>query len=316
MRAIIIWVLKKKCTIEHLEKISLFSISFYVDCNSGPIDKLKRKLLDNAFNTTEPQKKMPAKVNQQNTVDDLGNDDPNKLINYNDAYKYWKSVPATVGGVLGGFGEETVVPTKDIVGSATFLRKLSSRMRPNKSQGEVKYGIELGAGIGRVTKKLLYKYCDKVDLLEYNEDFVKQMEVVLKDLKQEGKIGDIYTTGMQDFFTKNGNAGVYEEGRKYWLVWCQWCLNYLPDNELIEFLRKFGESLSENGTIIVKENIVSNINDEDVFDEIDSSVTRTDSKFKYIFRKSGLKLIAQDFQKGLPEELYPVKMYALKRDLN
>ena len=43
-------------------------------------------------------------------------------INYNDAIDYWTGVPASVDGVLGGFGEQTAVSKADIVGSSTFCK--------------------------------------------------------------------------------------------------------------------------------------------------------------------------------------------------
>lgn len=230
---------------------------------------------------------------------------PSSKIVYEDGLEYWRLVPATLDGVLGGFGESTPVPKKDISGLVAFLKKLSSRMRPAKD--EVKYGIEMGAGIGRVTKNLLGKYCDKVDLVEYNEKAVAQMDVELADLIKEGKIGNIYNCGMQYFKDK------VPEDQQYWLVWCQWCLGYLTDELLVEFLQFLASRLSPNGTIIVKENVCVNLYNEDLFDDLDSSVTRTDASFKLIFSQSGLKLIAQETQKGLPKELFPVKMYALKR---
>ncbi|CCH61878.1 hypothetical protein TBLA_0F03410 [Henningerozyma blattae CBS 6284] len=221
-------------------------------------------------------------------------------INYDDAIDYWTSIPATVDGVLGGYGEETVVPAMDVVGSNHFLRKLKSRMIPvDKSQ---MYAIDMGAGIGRVTKNLLVKHSNRVDLLEPVIPFVDQMKVELKPLMEEGKIGTIYDVGMQDWTPP--------ADYKYWLIWCQWCVGHLPDENLIEFFKKCISTLQPNGTIIVKEN--NTPSDTDDFDPQDSSVTRSDHKFREIFDKAGLKLIATERQKGLPKELYPVRMYALK----
>ncbi|GMM54790.1 N-terminal protein methyltransferase [Maudiozyma humilis] len=228
------------------------------------------------------------------------NDRPDSHINYDDAIDYWTSTPATVNGVLGGYGEQTVVPTMDVLGSQHFLRKLKSRMVPATPEHK-KYGADIGAGIGRVTKNMLSKQCDIVDLVEPVVPFCVQAEEELAELKAQGKVGEIYQVGMQDW--------VPEEG-KYWLIWCQWCVGHLPDDQLVEFFKRCVRGLQPNGTIIVKEN--NTPTDQDDFDDTDSSVTRCDSKFKVLFEKSGLKLIATDRQKGLPKELYPVRMYALK----
>lgn len=67
-------------------------------------------------------------------------------INYKDAISYWSSVPATVTGVLGGFGETTPVPKVDVSGSMGFLRRLGLSVQAG--EGQVKYGLDIGAGYG------------------------------------------------------------------------------------------------------------------------------------------------------------------------
>lgn len=219
-------------------------------------------------------------------------------INYDDAINYWNNVPATINGVLGGYGLETSVPKMDIHGSLNFIKKLKSRMVVDEPN--IKYSCDIGAGIGRVTKDFLSKISDKIDLVEPIKQFVDQAHIDLDELKKQGKIGNIYLSGMQNWVP---------DSNKYWLIWCQWCLGHLPDNELIQFLERCKNGLQINGTIIIKEN---NTMGSDDFDEQDSSVTRTDEKFRSIFERAGLKLIATEKQKGLPKELYPVRMYALK----
>ncbi|CCH46604.1 hypothetical protein BN7_6198 [Wickerhamomyces ciferrii] len=223
---------------------------------------------------------------------------PDALIDYEQAIDYWTSIPATVDGVLGGYGESTSVPKADVVGSLTFLRKLKTRMIPE--EGQRKIGVDIGAGIGRVTRDMLHKVCDVVDLVEPVEPFVKQMEFELQELKSQGKIGEIYPIGMQDWIPEKG---------KYWVIWCQWCVGHLPDEEFIKFLIRCKEGLQKNGTIIIKEN---NAPLDDVYDDEDSSITRSNVNFQKVFKKVGLKLISTDLQKGLPKELFKVRMYALK----
>ncbi|ABN67264.1 predicted protein [Scheffersomyces stipitis CBS 6054] len=227
--------------------------------------------------------------------------DADANINYNDAIEYWSSVPASVNGVLGGFGEQTPVPKADIIGSSTFLRKLQTRM--GLPEGEQRLTIDMGAGIGRITRDLLWKVSDKVDLLEPVKPFVQQMQNELVAVANKGKLGDIYDIGMQDWAPSPEKTG------KYWLVWCQWCVGQLPDHELVQFWIRCRQALMPNGTMIVKENIAPQ---DDIFDETDSSVTRTDPKFRDLFIQAGFKLIASDVQKGMPKELYPVRMYCLK----
>lgn len=64
--------------------------------------------------------------------------------------------------------------------------------------------------------------------------------------------------------------------------------------------------------IIVKENIASG--NEDVFDDQDSSVTRTEAKFKKLFMEAGLVVVKEEVQKGFPSSLglFKVKTFALR----
>lgn len=120
-------------------------------------------------------------------------------------------------------------------------------------------------------------------------------------MKEEGKVGEIYQVGIQDFTPEEG---------KYWLIWCQWCVGQVPDKVLVEFLQKCKIGLQKTGgLIVVKENNSPVIDD---FDETDSSVTRTDESFRRIFKEAGLRLIMAALQKGMPKNIYPVRMYALK----
>ena len=47
-------------------------------------------------------------------------------------------------------------------------------------------------------------------------------------------------------------------------------------------------------------------------DDQDSSVTRPDARFHYVFQSSNLEVIRELPQKKFPQELYNVKMYALR----
>ena len=141
--------------------------------------------------------------------------------------------------------------------------------------------------------------------------------------KLRGKegIGKIFNIGLEDW------APEQSEEAKYDLIWNQWCLGHLTDNQLITFLEKCGKVLKDGGLIMVKENLSTS--GDDIFDELDSSVTRyvaygtthgrtlvdlscrTDQKFHDLFRKAKMKVKKTEIQNGLPKELYPVRVYAL-----
>jgi len=66
---------------------------------------------------------------------------------------------------------------------------------------------------------------------------------------------------------------------------------------------------------VVKENVCANgegASAQEIFEEQDSSLTRSDAAWKDIFRLAGTRLVREQVQQGLPEGLYEVKMYALR----
>ncbi len=104
-------------------------------------------------------------------------------------------------------------------------------------------------------------------------------------------------------------------GTTYDLIWNQWCLGHLTDAQLVSYLKNCGSLLTRSGDgkveglIVVKENLSPAF---DEFDETDSSVTRTEEKFKALFEEAGLGIIRTEWQRGFPKELFVVRMWALK----
>lgn len=70
-------------------------------------------------------------------------------------------------------------------------------------EGVPKITIDMGAGIGRITRDLLWKISDRVDLLEPVKPFVAQMENELVGVRNKGRLGQIYDIGMQDWIQIN-----------------------------------------------------------------------------------------------------------------
>jgi protein N-terminal methyltransferase len=126
--------------------------------------------------------------------------------------------------------------------------------------------------------------------------------------------------------------GAAMEPVKYDVIWCQWCLQHLSDKDLVSFLirskaslLKPSEGASEGthstvilngaGIIVVKENVLRDEKDgsEKVwYDDEDHSITRTSNAYERVFRQAGLVVIRTELQLGLPEELFPVRMWALR----
>ena len=73
------------------------------------------------------------------------------------------------------------------------------------------------------------------------------------------------------------NVGLEEwlpsEGIQYSLIWIQWCVGHLTDDQLVQFLKRCKTVLAPaDGVIVIKENLSTRGVDD--FDDVDSSVTR------------------------------------------
>ena len=222
---------------------------------------------------------------------------PDSRISHADALSYWNSIPATINGMLGGLPQ---VSRTDLRGSANFLAKVRKSSSASSPTTLLERGVDCGAGIGRVTAGLLSKVCQVVDVVEPVEKFARQVETA--ELAGKGRVGEIYVTGLEAWIP----------AKKYDLIWNQWCLGHLTDTQLVDHLKRCKDAVNQGGWIVVKENMSTNPQGLDIFDEEDSSVTRTDASFRRVFEVSGLHIIRTELQAGFPKDLFPVRMYALQ----
>ncbi|KAL1490460.1 hypothetical protein ABEB36_013149 [Hypothenemus hampei] len=217
-----------------------------------------------------------------------------QATSYEEAAKYWSTVPPTINGMLGGFA---CISTTDIRGSKVLLKQLfKSQNPPNKY-----YALDCGAGIGRITKYLLSDLFEKVDMVEQNSVFLEAAKNYLGPTLIEKKIGTMFPVGLQDFKPEIG---------KYDVIWVQWVLGHLTNDDLVDFLLNCQKGLTNNGLIVVKENITSSVEVE--VDEKDSSVTRPMGLLKELFVKANLDCYRVTKQLNFPKGLYTVYMFVLK----
>ncbi|KAJ5626015.1 Alpha N-terminal protein methyltransferase 1 [Penicillium lagena] len=238
-------------------------------------------------------------------MDGTNGDTVDSKIDHTASLRYWNSVPATTNGMLAMLGSYPWYSRIDLQGSRNFLAKVRRLIPALPSDGKFKLGIDGGAGVGRITEGFLSHVCEVVDVVEPVEKFTQ----VLRDglLKKEGVIGDIYSTGLENWCPQ----------KKYDLIWTQWCVGHLTDSQLVDYITRCGACLTETGVMVLKENLSSDPFGQDMYDDLDSSVTRTDSKFKQIFEAAGMDLIKSEIQLGFPKQykLLPVKSYALRPKL-
>ncbi|KAL2829205.1 alpha-N-methyltransferase NTM1 [Aspergillus cavernicola] len=235
-------------------------------------------------------------------MESLENAPPDSNINPAASIEYWNSVPATSNAMLAMLGDYPWYTRIDLRGSKTFLGKVR-RLVPGCTRDEkLQTAVDCGAGVGRVTEGFLRQVCNVVDAVEPVEKFTAVMRG--SKLKETGVIGEIYVMGIE--------AWVPE--KKYDLVWTQFCVGHVTDVQLVEYFNRCRDALTETGVIVVKENISTDRNGDDMYDDEDSSVTRTDEKFRALFKEAKLNVIASELQLGFPKnfKLLPVRFYALR----
>ena len=239
---------------------------------------------------------------------------PDASIDVAHSLEYWNSVSADVNGMLGGFPQTSRI---DLQGSSNFLTKLRRGRAQTASKDPLpplQRVADCGAGIGRITKGLLLGVSEKVDVVEPVKKFTDELVQSLTNEEPKegrGQLGDIINLGLQDWVPEPG---------AYDVIWNQWCLGHLTDAQLVVYLERCKQGLKpategDNATrsyIVVKENMSTDIRHKDIYDDEDSSVTRSDAKFRTLFQKAGLKIVATEQQKGMPRELFPVRIYALR----
>jgi protein N-terminal methyltransferase len=83
-------------------------------------------------------------------------------------------------------------------------------------------------------------------------------------IKAKPGVRNIFNVGLEDWHP--------EEGIEYDLIWTQWCLCYLTEQQIVDYLQVCKGALSATGVIVVKENLSTT--GKDHFDDTDSSTTR------------------------------------------
>jgi SAM-dependent methyltransferase len=141
---------------------------------------------------------------------------------YGAAISYWSSVPATVDGVLGGYGR---VSPLDLTESASFLDALAAQGCSTMPGSADSRAVDCGAGVGRITGGLLMQRFARVDVVEPVEHFLAQARV---DLAQRGHVGEFHLVGLEAFDAPRNT---------YDCVWVQWVIGHLVDDHMVDFLQ-------------------------------------------------------------------------------
>jgi protein N-terminal methyltransferase len=212
---------------------------------------------------------------------------------YNKAASYWEGVNPTIDGMLGGYAKISHI---DIEGSSKLL-KLLFREDSGPEKGRA---LDCGAGIGRITKHLLSKHFQTVDLVEQDEHFLVKAKEYLAGVSS---VGNLFCAGLQNFKFPEAT---------YDVIWFQWVLGHLTDDHLVTLLTRCQSALRARGVIMVKENVTSSGEVEK--DEEDSSVTRPPQLWKKLIKRANLTIVKEFKQNKFPKDIYEVHMFALRPD--
>lgn len=160
--------------------------------------------------------------------------------------------------------------------------------------------MDCGAGIGRVTKKLLSRHFEAIDLVEVTQSFLDEAKSSFLG-PVAAKVVNYFCSGLETFVPE---TGVYD------VIWCQWVLGQVQDSHLVQFFKRCKEGLKKDGILIVKENV--NQPGHVDFDPNDSSFCRPKGHLVMLFKQAELSILKEEKQQKFPKELYEVWMFALQ----
>eukprot|EP00475_Leptophrys_vorax_P005452 TRINITY_DN13294_c0_g1_i6.p1 TRINITY_DN13294_c0_g1~~TRINITY_DN13294_c0_g1_i6.p1 ORF type:complete len:183 (+),score=42.70 TRINITY_DN13294_c0_g1_i6:422-970(+) len=176
------------------------------------------------------------------------------------------------------------------------MELLNRFRRLNSLEGSV---LDVGAGVGRVTRDLLSKYFQTIDLLDPSPRLLAQAEENLAHLNSQ--VRNFYTLEAKDFTF---------EGLQYDCVWIQWVSGYIPDFELKGFLIGAKDSLKDRNSFIVLKDNLSNFEQYFVSSN-DFNTVRTEWQYLSLIHESGLEVIFRQIS-PLSDDLFPVVAYVLQ----
>lgn len=203
----------------------------------------------------------------------------NRAHYYAANHEWWED-----GGYGGANDDEAMIgdggSDADIEHSLSFLRTVFARC-PRVRRARAMDG---GAGVGRVTKNVLLKAFESVHLLEGSDALSKHSRRYLGNKRAQRCT--FAHAKMQDFAPMPG---------AFALVWLQWSLQYLIDEDVVAFLRACAASLERHGVLVVKENRPSWNGKASRF-EFDTplgpnarfDITRPDAHHAWLFAQAGL----------------------------
>lgn len=201
-------------------------------------------------------------------------------------------------------GEEGLAFLDRLLERQRVAAQSSNNIKSKRRDTNTTVAIDLGAGVGRVTKMILLKRYDEIRLVEGNEAYSKRSKLYL-GRKRANRC--IFTNCLLQDITPDQ---VMEWGQSADLMWLQWTLQYLTDDDAIDCLRILSGGLIEDrGVLVVKENRPYGNAREDRF-QMDTpggenkryDITRPDAHHRLIFHRAGLRI--EHVEEGVETNTY------------
>jgi len=138
-------------------------------------------------------------------------------------------------------------------------------------------------------------------MVELTQSFLDEARTFIGE--ESARVDRMICSGLQQFTPEPG---------RYDVIWCQWVLGQLTDDDLLAFLERCRQGLTKNGLLVLKENVSSG----DVeFDDTDSSYTRPRQLIVDIVQRANFRVVKEETQKQFPSDLYQVRMFAAQEAL-
>lgn len=197
--------------------------------------------------------------------------------------RFWED-----GGYGGADEDESMIgddgSDQDVADSSRFLDRLLA------VGAEAVHALDVGAGVGRVTQRLLLPRCASVHLVEGSQRWSDASR------KRLGAAPVTFTICKLEDYSPPVQA--------FGLIWVQWVLQYLIDADAIVLLRRLGQGLSPSGLLVLKENApAASGAAESLFQVMTPSgglgcqrfeVTRPEAHHRLLFQHAELELLEQE----------------------
>jgi len=207
---------------------------------------------------------------------------------------WWES------GYGGTTDDEAMIGDCDGESDALIGLEFLDKVLKKRPLTKISSALDCGAGVGRITKFILSKRCHgNITLIEANMHWSERSRVYL---------GRKRAANCQFINANLLDLSRHIPVKSMDLIWIQWCLQYLTDNDAIQVLATVQQCLTQHGIIIIKENKPavhttgsSRLNrfqmDTPMGSEGRYDITRPNAHHQYLFAVAGLTVL--EWEDGL-----------------